>query len=269
MEKGLIIGFDLCRDFCRVSVLEDGRPEAEDIPFSEGENPFHNGGFSSLPPEQTVNGQTAEEPKELDERLKINIESQTIQLDPSQIIKSAAYSDANGNFGYSLNPDDMDDGNWSNVDEPPPEPYYGEDEAYPMEEPDFVEGPVTAAAPKGKSPTVVTSSGPVTLDKLHDDLISALYTKDNFAASTLEKTANWTLNGLKIEVEIYSEYDNSLLQKKLSVINSELLEYTGTAFELKVTLKEHKTVENRAEKAEIPPQVRLLVDIFKGTIMGR
>ncbi|MBQ1377954.1 MAG: hypothetical protein IIY77_08275 [Lachnospiraceae bacterium] len=40
MEKGLIIGFDLCRDFCRVSVLEDGRPEAEDIPFSEGENPF-------------------------------------------------------------------------------------------------------------------------------------------------------------------------------------------------------------------------------------
>ena len=70
-------------------------------------------------------------------------------------------------------------------------------------------------------------------------------------------------------MEIYSEYDNSLLQKKLSVINSELLEYTGTAFELKVTLKEHKTVENRAEKAEIPPQVRLLVDIFKGTIMGR
>ena len=268
-------GMNIPNGLPRLSMLDNDAAFAdeEDSPdvVSQGdaENPFHNGGFSSLPPEQTVNGQTAEEPKELDERLKINIESQTIQLDPSQIIKSAAYSDANGNFGYSLNPDDMDDGNWSNVDEPPPEPYYGEDEAYPMEEPDFVEGPVTAAAPKGKSPTVVTSSGPVTLDKLHDDLISALYTKDNFAASTLEKTANWTLNGLKIEVEIYSEYDNSLLQKKLSVINSELLEYTGTAFELKVTLKEHKTVENRAEKAEIPPQVRLLVDIFKGTIMGR
>ena len=268
-------GMNIPNGLPRLSMLDNDAAFAdeEDSPdvVSQGdaENPFHNGGFSSLPPEQTVNGQTAEEPKELDERLKINIESQTIQLDPSQIIKSAAYSDANGNFGYSLNPDDMDDGNWSNVDEPPPEPYYGEDEAYPMEEPDFVEGPVTTAAPKGKSPTVVTSSGPVTLDKLHDDLISALYTKDNFAASTLEKTANWTLNGLKIEVEIYSEYDNSLLQKKLSVINSELLEYTGTAFELKVTLKEHKTVENKAEKAEIPPQVRLLVDIFKGTIMGR
>ncbi len=267
-------GMNIPNGLPRLSMLDNDAAFADEedspeVSGQEGENPFHNGGFSSLPPEQTVNGQTAEEPKELDERLKINIESQTIQLDPSQIIKSAAYSDANGNFGYSLNPDDMDDGNWSNVDEPPPEPYYGEDEAYPMEEPDFVEGPVTAAATKGKSPTVVTSSGPVTLDKLHDDLISALYTKDNFAASTLEKTANWTLNGLKIEVEIYSEYDNSLLQKKLSVINSELLEYTGTAFELKVTLKEHKTVENRAEKAEIPPQVRLLVDIFKGTIMGR
>ena len=68
---------------------------------------------------------------------------------------------------------------------------------------------------------------------------------------------------------LYSEYDNSLLQKKLSVINSELLEYTGTAFELHVTLKEPQTVENNEKKADIPPQVRLLVDIFKGSLVGR
>ena len=109
----------------------------------------------------------------------------------------------------------------------------------------------------------------MTLEKLHDDVIASLSAKDSFAASSLEKTTNWYLNGLKIEAELYSEYDNSLLQKKLSVINAELLEYTGTAFELHVTLKEPQTVENNEKKADIPPQVRLLVDIFKGSLVGR
>ena len=242
---------------------------------SEGdENPFHNGGFGSLPPEQTVN-KAAEQPKELDERLKINIPSQTIQLETSQIIKSTAYSDGSQNFGYSFNPDDVD-GEWSNVDEPPPESYYDDEALEQSEEQAIAESyetgqstlqPQTQTVQK-KSAIVVTSSGPVTLEKLHDDVISALYAKDNFAASSLEKTANWHLNGLKIEVELYSEYDNSLLQKKLPLINEELLAYTGTAFELSVLLKQ-PVAENNEKKAEIPAQVRLLVDIFKGTLVGR
>ena len=42
-----------------------------------------------------------------------------------------------------------------------------------------------------------------------------------------------------------------------------------TLFELHVTLKEPETVENNEKKADIPPQVRLLLDIFKGSLVGR
>ncbi len=268
-------GMNIPNGLPRLSMLDDDSAFAEEDSDSpeasgqEGQNPFHNGGFSSLPPEQTVN-KADEQPKELDERLKIDVSTQSIQLDPSQVIKSDPYAAGNGDFGYSLNPDDMDDGNWSNVDEPPPEPYYGEEEYY-QEAADFSEEAPAApqVSQKVKNQIVVTSSGPVTLEKLHDDVIASLSAKDSFAASSLEKTTNWYLNGLKIEAELYSEYDNSLLQKKLSVINAELLEYTGTAFELHVTLKEPQTVENNEKKADIPPQVRLLVDIFKGSLVGR
>ena len=261
----------------RLSMLDDESAfdddGADQLPEAVGqgneENPFLNGGFSSLPPEQTVN-KADEQPKELDERLKIDVSTQSIQLQPDQVIKTDPYAAGSDNFGYSLNPDDMDDGNWSNVDEAPPEPYYGEEEYY-QEAADFSEEAAaqTQVSQKVKNQTVVTSSGPVSLEKLHDDVIASLSAKDSFAASSLEKTTNWYLNGLKIEAELYSEYDNSLLQKKLSVINAELLEYTGTAFELHVTLKEPQTVENNEKKADIPPQVRLLLDIFKGSLVGR
>jgi DNA polymerase-3 subunit gamma/tau len=265
-------GINVPNGLPRLSMLDNDAAfadEESDAP-AEGDNsnPFHDGGFSSLPPEQTMD-KADEQPKELDERLKIDVSTQSIQLDPSQVIKPEVIAAENGDFGYSLNPDDMDDGNWSNVDEPPPEPYYGEEEYYQEEVELSPMPPASQNQTQIKSQTVVTSSGPVTLEKLHDDVISSLSTKDSFAASTLEKTTNWHLNGLKIEAEVYSEYDYSLLQKKLPLINSELLEYTGTAFELHATLKEPQQSENSANQAEIPPQVRLLVDIFKGTLIGR
>ena len=265
-------GINVPNGLPRLSMLDNDAAfadEESDAP-AEGDNsnPFHNGGFSSLPPEQTMD-KADEQPKELDERLKIDVSTQSIQLDPSQVIKPETIAAENGDFGYSLNPDDMDDGNWSNVDEPPPEPYYGEEEYYQEEAELSPMPPATQNQPQIKSQTVVTTSGPVTLEKLHDDVISSLSTKDSFASSTLEKTTNWHLNGLKIEADVYSEYDYSLLQKKLPLINSELLEYTGTAFELHATLKEPQQAENSANQAEIPPQVRLLVDIFKGTLIGR
>jgi|GEM_PF-54330 len=41
MEKnGLIIGYDLCKDFCRISCFRDGEAEPEDFAFSDNENPY-------------------------------------------------------------------------------------------------------------------------------------------------------------------------------------------------------------------------------------
>ena len=40
MEEGLIVGYDLCKDFCRISWLMEGREEPQDLVFSEEENPY-------------------------------------------------------------------------------------------------------------------------------------------------------------------------------------------------------------------------------------
>ena len=40
MEDGLIIGFDLCKDFCRISYFVSGDKEPADLVFSEEENPY-------------------------------------------------------------------------------------------------------------------------------------------------------------------------------------------------------------------------------------
>lgn len=40
MEYGLIIGYDLCKDYCRISYYEEGQEEPQDLIFSDEENPY-------------------------------------------------------------------------------------------------------------------------------------------------------------------------------------------------------------------------------------
>jgi len=40
MEEGIIIGYDLCKDFCRISYFEEGASEPKDLAFSEEGNPY-------------------------------------------------------------------------------------------------------------------------------------------------------------------------------------------------------------------------------------
>ena len=275
----------------RLSML-DSAPESDEMPGDSGgdgapegeSNPFSNGGFSSLPPEQTMD-KAAEQPKELDERLKINVSSQTIQIQPDQVITAA---EADGNFGYSFNPDDpdaqsaaeaeLDDDNWSNVDEPPPEPYYGdefdEDGGFAPQRPLAPMQPNGAGDAGAKQ--IVTASGPVALSQFRENVIQSLSSKDGFAASTLQKTADWRYadasvaegSGIILQADLFSEYDVSLFKQKEAVINAELSACAGSSVMLKVSLKKMQVASGEVKK-EIPPQVKLLVDIFKGTLIGR
>ena len=40
MEKGLIIGYDLCKDYCRISYYRKGEEEPADLKFSDEDNPY-------------------------------------------------------------------------------------------------------------------------------------------------------------------------------------------------------------------------------------
>ena len=253
----------------RLSMLDSDQDFEEDT-----SNPFLNGGLSSLPPEQTVN-KAAEEAEEIDERLKINISSQTIQIAPEDVIRSQAID---GDFSYSFNPDSPDDANdaalselnddnWSNVDEIPPEPFY---EDY-SDDGDFTRplSPVKPAALQSQNQTIVTARGPLSLSQFKDNLIQSLSSKDSFASSVLQKTSDWNLNQNVIETNLFSEYDISIFERKKSVINEEIKALSGQELTLKVSLKNLAEENQEKKKQEIPSQVKLLVDIFKGTIIGR
>ena len=237
-------------------------------------NPFLNGGLSSLPPEQTVN-KAAEEAETLDDRLKINISSQTIQIAPEDVIHTGALE---GGFSHSFDPDnpddandaalsELDDDNWSNVDEIPPEPFYDD---Y-SDSGDFNQplSPVKASNPQSQNQTIVTPQGPISLSQFKDNLIQSLSSKDGFASSILQKTSDWTLNQNTIETNLFSEYDISIFERKKNVINDEIKALSGLPLTVKVSLKNLADENQNIKKQEIPSQVKLLVDIFKGTIIGR
>jgi len=239
------------------------------------ENPFLNGG--SLPPEQTVKTteiQATEKPdqqnKSLDNRLIINIPTQNVKED--DIVPTVELPSSDSDFGYSLNPDE-DDSGWANVDEAPPEAYYDENEMAEQAEQTYENfmSPVAEPAPSLNNQVteqlVLAGKGPVSLQQLHNELINVLTAKDSFAATALEKTLDWKLGESVILAKIYTQYDLSILEKKLPVINGELSSLLGKQFSIQVSLKQRADVSAAGSAKELPVQVSILKNVFKGSIV--
>ena len=108
--------------------VEKGEGNGDTPAEGDESHPFSNGG--SLPPEQSVNEENSEKTQSapvLDDRLKINIPSLTENPDTG-VLEPPPFVPASST-GYTLNPDDEDDG-WSNVDDPPEETYIPDDTSY-------------------------------------------------------------------------------------------------------------------------------------------
>ena len=240
-------------------------PDAE----GEGGNPFHDGG--PLPPEQSVAAPQAEisHPAELDERLKLHISQENVTGDgqamPVMDIPVSA-------TGYSENPDaDYGDDGWSNMDAPPDDEYYpDEGELADNAEAAYEEAtnPVAASAPVQLQETFVAANGQtISIAQLRGQVTAALAITDGFAASNVEKTGLWVMEADGVSTTVESDYDLSLIEKKKNVIAAEISNICGRPMKLNVSLKVQDKQES-AEKVEIPPQVNILVNAFKGTIVA-
>ncbi len=262
----------------RLSILDDMlKEEAEgggstESPGggTESANPFHNGG--PLPPEQSVAASQAESnshPAELDERLKIHIPQENVtddgQVVPSMDIPVNADS-------FSINPDaeEGDDG-WSNMDAPPDDEYYpDEGELAEQAEQSYEksENPSAHSAPVQLQDTFVTANGQtVSIAQLRGQITAALAVTDGFAASNVEKTGLWLMEADCVNTTVESDYDLSLIEKKRDVIAAELSNICGRPMKFNVTLKSRES-QKPAEKVELPLQVNILVNSFKGTIVA-
>ncbi len=245
------------------SELDEPAPEGEDEP-----NPFLNGG--PLPPEQSVEqSSNPVQPAELDERLIIHIPEANVSA-AGEVVPTVVIPQSE--TGYSLNPDAEDDG-WSNVDEPPLEEYYPDESELAAQVEQSYEQSITSGngnnAPVQLNDTFTKPDGTtMTVAQLRGSVMAALSITDGFAASILEKTGQWTLTQDAISTIVTNNYDLELIQQKTKLISEEISKIYGKAILFKVSLQQVQEENNDNAPVELPAQVQILVNAFKGSIVA-
>ena len=282
----------------RLSGLDAADDEPEDAAEPGGENgteggaenPFSNGG--PLPPEQSAVQGVA------DERLKLHIPQENLTAEgvvPTVYIPTPTKEDS-----FSLNPDDEDDGSdsaetdddWSNTEVPPDDGYYPEDEDFTPYPPVAQQagGASTAAgvntqaqgasssspiqnanntttgSPAQISDVFTTADGrTISVAQLKGTVMANFAVNEGFIAVDLEKTGDWVVSADGVDTTVYSEYDYSRLQKNIPTISAEIGRVCGKPMAFRVSIKSRNTP---TVQKEVPPQVKILVDMFKGTIVN-
>ena len=265
----------IAKEQAGISDDDTGDPGSPGDGAGEGDsaNPFLNGG--PLPPEQSVAAPMAENagPAELDERLKLNIPQNDV-TDDGQVVPEVDVPLSE--TGYTVNPDseEGDDG-WSNMDEPPDDDYYPveadfselAEQSYETEYASSNQNSMSSA-PVQLQETLTTADGQtISIAQLRGQITANLAVTDGFAASNVEKTGLWEVRDDAVNTTVESAYDLNLIEKKKNVIAAEISNACGRPMKFNVTLKEAKTQE-AAAPAEIPLQVNILVNAFKGTIVA-
>lgn len=243
----------------RLSMLDnpEGLNDSFDNPSGtqeQGDNqhPFSNGG--PLPPEQSV--------AVLDDRLKLHIPTEETQEDKAFVpyFEPPVQS-------YDGDPNDEE---WSNTDEPPQDTYIPEDEIIQNIQDSYEEMMEDSSMQASEDGLNHQSANPDEVNRLRGAVTAALSIEDGFAASAIEKTGRWTINSDYVEVGISNDYDKKLIEKKSDVIASEISKVLGRKmqFVVKIEAVEVQAENHQSEKVEIPLQVQILMDTFKGTIVA-
>lgn len=250
----------------RFSMLDNpqGLEDSFDNPGStfeeENQPPFHDGG--SLPPEQTV--------AELDDRLKLHIPTESVTSSESHHSSFVMPEEAKKEI--QMNNYDITDEGWTNVDEPPEETYYpDEDYAAQMDESyNGTEVYEASSSLKQEAETSADSGMSISINQLRGSVTAALSVTDGFAASALEKTGAWTIKTDCVEAVISNEYDKELIEKKKTEIIKEISQVCGKSMDFEVILDRNNSYnnDNNKQTVEIPAQVQMVLDTFKGTVIA-
>lgn len=259
----------IAKEQAGISDDDTGDPGSPGDAGGQGENanPFLNGG--PLPPEQSVAAAA-----ELDERLILDIPQNEV-TDDGQVmpVVDVPLSDT----GYTVNPDaEEGEEGWSNMEEPPDDDYYPDEGDYSAQaEQSYEEASLSSdaggpaqSAPVQLQDTLTTASGQtISIAQLRGQVTANLSVTDGFAASNLEKTGLWLVGEDSINTTVDSPYDLSLIEKKKDVIAAELSNACGRPMKFNVSLKTNET-QKTAAPVQVPLQVNILVNAFKGTIVA-
>lgn len=222
----------------RLSMLDELQNEQDENPAQGDEsNPFHDGG--PLPPQQSV------------------VANEQYQVPVSET-------------GYTENPDEENDG-WTNTDTPPEDDYYSEELQAEEAKASFenhqsIENSAESKAPVQLNDFLTTADGnQISVAQLRGSILAELSISDGFMVAVLERTGIWKVTDNKIETTIEKTLDLQILNNNLPLLCEKLQKFCGKPMEFVVTQKTQE--ENNSVAVEIPQQVQILLDTFKGTIV--
>ena len=253
-------------------------------------NPFYNGG--SLPPEQSVsNSENQSEnqneeknqvvEKELDERLKLHIPEANMVGDEVVPTVYVPTMDA-ASYNYAPDPsadDFQSDDSWSNTDVPPEDDYsyqeienqeaesYYEQQAPSPEVPSSFSdvSSETLSNVSANSVKITIADGrEVPVNQIKGTVLANLSVNDTFTAAALERTGEWSCGADYIEAIVNSEYDMSIIQKCIPVLNEEISRVCGKNMFFKLKLLKQN---EESKQVELPLQIKILLETFKGSIV--
>lgn len=196
-------------------------------------HPFYNGG--SLPPEQTVDGADDEW---LDTETPPEEDSYSAEEYENQVLDSYENSaEAGGNSFGSF-------------------PSYGNNFA----------GQTQGAAAQTEETFTLPDGRTISIAQLRGNVTATLSVEKGFIVAVLEKTGLWEVSDGGVETTIESNLDYSILQKNKHLISEEISKICGKNMYFNVKLQEVQN-QNINETREFPLQVKILVDVFRGTVV--
>ncbi len=189
-------------------------------------------------------------------------------LPPEKSVVQGLVRAAGVEFEDAAAQDSSADDGWADAEVPP-------DGDYP--DPDvYAELPDNVGSPGGEGDTalqleefIMTADGrKISVAQLRGSVTAGLSLNDGFTASALDKTSRWTVEGDSVSTELTSSYEFSLLQKKIPVVSAEISKICGRPMSFSVSLAADKAAAGTEKTVQIPPQVQLLCNVFKGTIVS-
>ncbi len=284
-EEGLENPYD------EASAIFDGNGTTSDSQKTGDEkHPFSDGG--SLPPEKSAekvvtNSKEAFSDSNSLQLPQLNIKLQgNGQINPeaqkehiSNVLVKEALKEVPGkDFSNLVNEPDFSqedyDGEWTNVDEIPDDDYPVEDDEYVVQKAEsFLNQNEQNNLQENDFPAQIndkfqTADGAVmSVAQLRGNVMASLSVKDGFAASNLQKTGLWKVFDDSVQTNVQSQYDLELIKRKQNIIEAEISAICGRQMKFLVDFQEEKK-EVAKEFVQIPLQVEILVNAFKGTIVA-
>ena len=210
-------------------------PSSNSFGATEGNSshPFYNGG--SLPPEQTVDGADDEW---LDTETPPEEDSYSAEEYENQVLDSYENSaEAGGNSFGSF-------GSFGN---------------------NFA-GQTQGAGAQTEETFTLPDGRTISIAQLRGNVTATLSVEKGFIVAVLEKTGLWEVSDGGVETTIESNLDYSILQKNKHLISEEISKICGKNMYFNVKLQEVQN-QNINETREFPLQVKILVDVFRGTVV--